>query len=866
MPHAPAATDVMALVTDNSRAYSVRRVVVSRARQEPVDPSELPPGHKGPPPKEEVWEQVADSDGSKPVSTEAGDILDVYVDLHMPADALGGVDGTLSVKGGAGLIATIPLTAFYAGTDLSTALDFGALARGGTGHQLFEMPHAPAATNVMASVTDNSRAFSVGRVTVRRSVGMRPVDPSELPPGHKGPPPKEEVWEQVADSDGSKPVSTEAGDILDVYVDLHMPTDAVGAVGGTLSVTGAAGPIATVALTAFYAGITATLPGPGVSGAQGGTASVLLTVNSLPGSPDTVVSFGLVGGKFNPGDEEGLSLRTASVHLAGGGSTQVSLIIDIGRQVPVGPRQLRIEAGTPGRGSASVPLALLVTPGSPKVTVLVDHLMVLSGRSFTVPVLINLGSTNGAADLTFTLGPSPVGVSMASQTVSLVANPDWKPGEEETNVDDNGDLRADLSMSVAAGAEKGGDGKPVGTRDVTINWTAHGTGGQFTVPLAIVPSMVTFHEGITTPSGTALGGWVDLGLKSDGTYTFKGHMHDSGADPYSFRVRAVIRTAEGVALALQHSGHTEGTGSNLFGSPARDDNWDEPGPRPDEPELGKVIVARWPDLTTATMSVSKSYEDTGALGTIEDIVKDALSFLVADVLLGTETALVLVLGSELASITKASFAGPGGLVGVAVAAGVVWIWGPGAFVPAIVAGVAAGAVTDALIRHRPLSAAESAFARQVFGDTLPTDSRIILTNMSGLGGRAFTTPNVDGTILVNIGNAFDDPMNAQFPNTYPAKGQLLIHELTHVWQIAQGSFLPGVMCEGIVNQAVKTLGGNPYRYGPPGPPWGGFNLEAQGAIVDQWFGGNRAGGTGRPMDKESPYWGYISNNILLGQT
>ena len=141
--------------------------------------------------------------------------------------------------------------------------------------------------------------------------------------------------------------------------------------------------------------------------------------------------------------------------------------------------------------------------------------------------------------------------------------------------------------------------------------------------------------------------------------------------------------------------------------------------------------------------------------------------------------------------------------------------------------------------------------------------------MSGLGGRAFTTPNVDGTILVNIGNAFDDPMNAQYPNSYPAKGQILIHELTHAWQIAHHSFLPGLMCEGVVNQAVKVLGGNPYKYGPAGPPWGGlsgFNLEAQGAIVDQWFAGNgSAGTTGRPMDKNSPYWGYISNNVLLGQ-
>lgn len=50
----------------------------------------------------------------------------------------------------------------------------------------------------------------------------------------------------------------------------------------------------------------------------------------------------------------------------------------------------------------------------------------------------------------------------------------------------------------------------------------------------------------------------------------------------------------------------------------------------------------------------------------------------------------------------------------------------------------------------------------------------------------------------------------------------------------------------------------PYNYGPPGQPWSSFNLEAQGAIVDQWFGG-KGKQTGNPMDRSSPYFGsYLS--------
>ena len=42
---------------------------------------------------------------------------------------------------------------------------------------------------------------------------------------------------------------------------------------------------------------------------------------------------------------------------------------------------------------------------------------------------------------------------------------------------------------------------------------------------------VSFHADVTTPSGTALGGTVDLTLFSDGGYSFVVHMHDSGSIP-----------------------------------------------------------------------------------------------------------------------------------------------------------------------------------------------------------------------------------------------------------------------------------------------------------------------------------------------
>src|SRR5207253_11493937 len=108
-------------------------------------------------------------------------------------------------------------------------------------------------------------------------------------------------------------------------------------------------------------------------------------------------------------------------------------------------------------------------------------------------------------------------------------------------------------------------------------------------------------------------------------------------------------------------------------------------------------------------------------------------------------------------------------------------------------GVAAGAVTDALVKFHQINAAEIAFADPVFSGEVPF-GRVWLTNLSN-GGRKFTWPNMDGSILVNLGNAYQSPTTFQDSSGYPAKGQVFIHELTHAWQIAHTFFTPGLACE-----------------------------------------------------------------------
>ena len=185
-----------------------------------------------------------------------------------------------------------------------------------------------------------------------------------------------------------------------------------------------------------------------------------------------------------------------------------------------------------------------------------------------------------------------------------------------------------------------------------------------------------------------------------------------------------------------------------------------------------------------------------------------------DDIVGIGETIVDAGGDVVDALTDAAgslFEGPGGLVGVMTAGTALLVAGPGMVVPALIGGTAAG---NALIRHRHMRPDERAFAEQVFGASLPPNDRIVLTNLTGLKGAKFVCPNIAGDILVNLGPAYDNP-TGYADDKYPSPGKVLIHELTHVWQIHHARFVPGLVCEGIGNQ----IGGAPYRPGQAGRPW-----------------------------------------------
>jgi hypothetical protein len=104
--------------------------------------------------------------------------------------------------------------------------------------------------------------------------------------------------------------------------------------------------------------------------------------------------------------------------------------------------------------------------------------------------------------------------------------------------------------------------------------------------------------------------------------------------------------------------------------------------------------------------------------------------------------------------------------------------------------------------------------------------------------REFTVPGIGGKILVNMGENFDhtlepDTQTRVRQTTYKTPGQVLIHELTHAWQIHHTTFLPGLLCKALTSANYTFDTGKVHDHVSFSPS---FDLESQAAIIDSWFG------------------------------
>ena len=160
-----------------------------------------------------------------------------------------------------------------------------------------------------------------------------------------------------------------------------------------------------------------------------------------------------------------------------------------------------------------------------------------------------------------------------------------------------------------------------------------------------------------------------------------------------------------------------------------------------------------------------------------------------------------------------------------------------------------------VVQHRTMRADELGVARYVFRDSIRRINEIRLTNLAGFGGRPFTVPTHAGGAVVNLGKDY-------IHNNHILNMPLLIHELTHVWQI-QRSLLPELfICNGLLVQIENEIGESVYDY-DPGSQWSSYGLEEQPHIVEDWVGGVHGVGSIR-MTLASPLFRYMNGNVRLG--
>ncbi|MGQ0775266.1 MAG: hypothetical protein ACT4NY_12730 [Pseudonocardiales bacterium] len=149
----------------------------------------------------------------------------------------------------------------------------------------------------------------------------------------------------------------------------------------------------------------------------------------------------------------------------------------------------------------------------------------------------------------------------------------------------------------------------------------------------------------------------------------------------------------------------------------------------------------------------------------------------------TETVIMgLALGRELEELVGIDLGGVGGLVGlVAVAPGAFWLVAGGVIIPMTVGELPFG------VRHRTMEQHEWDWAARVFGASLPPREQIEITNLRGLGNKAFVsvrTPILLGgktTYYMHIGDQAYESPTTDTDNDRPVPGQLFMHELAHVW-------------------------------------------------------------------------------------
>ena len=775
----------------------------------------------------------------------------------------------------------------------------------------------PAGGTVSAAISQGQNAFSVKSIDIFTEELVQP-DPSDLPKPVKGGSGPGAYWQLDAAGSvaGGGPATIEAGDVVAIQV-VATVTDrsiAPGPFTGTLTVTVGAAPRA-IPLAGTYLGVAPSTPIARKYDAIGGFPVVgTATSNAAPmavGGTAQQFDHGMIWDVPGKGTfflaeavkNKWLSPSVADVKTAAGNTVQAWL------GPPVGDSFATPEKGTAQRFNGGV----IVVRRSGATVVVYGAIYTLYatlgdiGNPAAQPV-VGLPNADETSDFeqsrlsTFDAGV----IYWSAATGAHEIHGDILGRYRQDNVEGNYGLptsdeqgapdgvgrfsnfeHGSIYWTPATGAHEidsrvlpfwlnmGGPaswlGYPTGR---LANWTYPGGRPGWQVlfqygaigvtmqdaPIAF-PEEKSFSGQWTVPAPSAVGGNATLTVRSNGTWNFATNTKNTAVfESYKYSVRGLLSTPGGLHLAVQYSDSISAGGTRDDGDRNDNSNPADPSLDPFHQNQISTLQQNWPDVRNASFALSHDWEDIGVIGAAEGVVKDLAAWAIVGTVGGPLTTM-LFLGNELGRLTQQRFVSPDGLLGVVVMATGIAILGP--------LGIAI-AVFNLAFKHRQISDTEYAFANAVFRNTLPDKSRIVFTNASHGGGRKFTLPNIDGTYLVNLGDAYDSPTTYTDTN-YPAPGQVLIHELTHVWQIYHNKFLPAFVCDVVTKKRQDIGSDDPYAYGGPTVPFNQFGVEQQAHIVDDWFGSSRHStadhtASVKREDPNDPFFKYILNNIWAGQS
>lgn len=136
-------------------------------------------------------------------------------------------------------------------------------------------------------------------------------------------------------------------------------------------------------------------------------------------------------------------------------------------------------------------------------------------------------------------------------------------------------------------------------------------------------------------------------------------------------------------------------------------------------------------------------------------------------------------------------------------------------------------VNGRIPKYRKITKREYNFANEyLFNSTLPSRSKILISNLSGVGNRPFVWPTGTGHFLINMSES-------GYKNALYKEGQF-IHEIAHVWQLHISDNIKWTI--GAITTQIKNSITNKNAYIVDCKDnWGSMNLEQQAKVAEQCF-------------------------------